>query len=138
MIKCLPFFGYEAGVRQDGSGATAATIRICPSCNGPTVFVGSQRIPGYLPGREVSNVSEELSMMCTEARLSASVGAFTASVMASRKMLMNIAVAEGAEEGLSFLDYVNFLADNHFVHLGEKSGLTTFGGGETKPIMRSM
>jgi len=113
--KVSSIFGYTAGLHQDGSGATVAIIRICPSCKGPTVFIRDQRMPGHLPGREVSNVTDDLSRMFAEARLSASVGAFTASVMASRKMLMNIAVAEGADEGQSFLDYVNYLANNGFV-----------------------
>lgn len=35
--------------------------------------------------------------------------------MCCRKMLMNIAVQQGAAEGLKFIEYVNFLADNGFI-----------------------
>ena len=35
--------------------------------------------------------------------------------MLSRKMLMNIAVGEGAQEGLSFVGYVEYLADKGFI-----------------------
>src|SRR3990172_3906471 len=113
--KVSSIFGYEAGIYHDGGGAVAATLRICPSCQGPTLFVGDSRMPGNLPGREVSGVAGDLASLFNEARRSASVGAYTASVMASRKMLMNIAVAERAAEGMSFLEYVPYLADNGFV-----------------------
>jgi hypothetical protein len=54
-------------------------------------------------------------MLYAEARLSAGAGAHTASVMASRKMLMNLGVREGAEKNQSFVCYVSYLADNGFV-----------------------
>lgn len=44
-----------------------------------------------------------------------SVNSFTATVLVCRKMLMNIAVAQGTEAGLTFVKYVEFLASNHFV-----------------------
>ena len=44
-----------------------------------------------------------------EARWAAGAGAFTASVMACRKLLMNIAVKEGAKAGLTFAEYVAYL-----------------------------
>ena len=39
------------------------------------------------------------------------VNAFTASVMCCRKLLMHIAVSEGAEENKSFAHYVRYLAE---------------------------
>jgi len=44
-----------------------------------------------------------------------SVNAFTAAAMTCRKVLMNVAVAEGAESGLSFAAYVQWLGDNGYV-----------------------
>ena len=44
-----------------------------------------------------------------------SVSAYTASVLACRKLLMNIAVAQGAAEGKKFAEYVQYLADNGYV-----------------------
>jgi hypothetical protein len=39
------------------------------------------------------------------------VNAYTAAVMCCRKLLMNVAVSEGAKEGLKFSQYVKYLAD---------------------------
>src|SRR5690606_33514468 len=50
-----------------------------------------------------------------EARNCVAVGAHTASVLTCRKLLAHIAGAQGAAVGLSFLKYVEFLADNGFV-----------------------
>lgn len=43
------------------------------------------------------------------------VSAYTAAVMCCRKLLMNIAVARGAKEGLQFWQYVNYLSEQGFV-----------------------
>lgn len=42
------------------------------------------------------------------------MGAYTAAVLAGRKLLMHIAVSQGAEPGKSFLFYVDYLVDNHY------------------------
>lgn len=108
--------GYGASSMPDGSGRPDACIRICPSCKGPTLFtVRGQRFPANPPGNTVSNVPEDLNKLYTEARSSATVGAYTGAVMLCRKMLMNIAVEEGAEEGKAFTSYVEYLADKGFV-----------------------
>jgi hypothetical protein len=95
---------------------TEGVIRPCPSCNGPTVFDrDGRRMPMPPPGRFVPHVPDQLTSLYEEARRSAGAGAPMAAVLACRKMLMNIAVAEGAKEGLSFIKYVEYLADNGFV-----------------------
>jgi hypothetical protein len=43
------------------------------------------------------------------------VNAYTASILCSRKLLMNIAVSKGAAEGLKFIQYVDYLADNGYL-----------------------
>lgn len=111
--------GYSAGLQADGSGARVAFIRICPSCDGPTVFTRSEKqLPGPLPGSEVEHVPQSLAQLYAEARLSSSASAYTAAVMVCRKMLMNIAVDKGAGIGLSFLQCVQYLADKGFVPPG--------------------
>src|SRR6266571_7617624 len=50
-----------------------------------------------------------------EARRCSSQNCFTAAVLLCRKMLMNIAVAQGATEGLRFIEYVTYLSDKGFV-----------------------
>ena len=90
-------------------------ILICPNCSKPTFFNGPNVTPGAAPGNRVENVPSELHDLYDEARRSMSVNSFTATVLVCRKMLMNIAVAQGTEAGLTFVKYVEFLASNHFV-----------------------
>ena len=107
--------GYFATHSPSG-GQQIAFIRICPGCNGPTVFTRSgTRSPGTAPGNPVWNVPEDLSRLYNEARASTAAGAFTAAVLVCRKMLMNIAVVEGANEGKPFIKYIEYLADNGYV-----------------------
>lgn len=88
----------------------------CPNCDRPTFFDEDNRqFPGVTPGNEVQHLPEHLGKLYREARSCCSVSAFTASVLASRKMLMNIAVHQGAKAGLSFVKYVQYLADNGFI-----------------------
>ena len=90
-------------------------IRICPSCDGPSLFTAHNQFPGESPGDPVANLPDELEKLYGEARASAAAGAPTAAVLACRKMLMNIAVKETAKEGLSFVSYVEFLDANGFI-----------------------
>lgn len=109
--------GYFAQGVTDRGTDTIAYIYICPSCNLPTVkmrFV-SDYAPTAAPGNDVLNVPEELGDLYTEARNSVSVGAYTGAVLLCRKILMHIAVTEGAEANQSFLNYVRFLTERGFV-----------------------
>jgi hypothetical protein len=103
---------YHNNVSVDGS---PALIYICPNCSKPIYFQGDNPTPGIRPGVEVANVPRPLHDLYQEARSAVSVAAFTASVLASRKMLMNIAVDNGATEGQSFIQYVEYLAEKNFV-----------------------
>lgn len=95
--------------------ADSSLIYICPNCAKPTYFNGQTPTPGVSPGNEVESVPSELHALYDEARRAVSVAAHTASVLVSRKMLMNIAVQHGAKEGQSFFDYVQYLASKGFV-----------------------
>jgi hypothetical protein len=92
-------------------------IRFCSFCNGPTFFAsdGSEYSPGAMPGNPVKHVPQELDSLFIEAREATAASAYTAAVMACRKMLMHIAVEKKAKEGLTFLDYVDYLATNGYV-----------------------
>lgn len=99
-----------------GGSEGICTIRICPSCDGPTLFTFSKKqYPGSLPGAPVLSVPHDLASLYDEARCAAAAGAPTAAVLACRKLLMNIAVAEGAPPNSSFLSYVEFLDGKGFV-----------------------
>jgi hypothetical protein len=60
-------------------------------------------------------VPEALSTLYEEARRCTAQNCFTAAVLVCRKMLMNIAVEQGAAEGLKFIEYVVYLSDKGYV-----------------------
>ena len=108
--------GYYAGKQSDGNGSPISWIRICPGCQGPTVFtLFGKQFPGSVPGRSITKAPEDLIKLYDEARYGSAAGAYTGAVLICRKILMNIAVAEGAKKGLSFLNYVEFLAEKGFI-----------------------
>ncbi len=72
-------------------------------------------MPGVAPGYEVKGLPKDVEALYKEARNSVAVSAYTGSVLTCRKLLMNIAVAQGAASGQSFLDYVEYLAANGYV-----------------------
>jgi len=92
-----------------------ATIYICGGCNQPTYFVELRQVPSPIAGNPVDKLPIEIHHLYEEARKCTSLGAYTACVLCCRKALMHIAVDKGAEEGLSFLKYVEFLDDNHYI-----------------------
>jgi hypothetical protein len=63
----------------------------------------------------VEFVPKDVEALYQEARKAVAVGAFTAAVLACRKLLMNLAVSQGAKPGDSFLSYVEFLAQSGYV-----------------------
>lgn len=105
--------GYQTVVTS-GSTATKSYIYICHHCRKPTYFsswLGDQ-VPGPAFGGPVDHIaSEEVKVLYEEARNCMKVNAHTAAVMCCRKLLMNVAVSEGAAEGKSFASYVRYLAD---------------------------
>lgn len=96
-------------------------IYICTHCQMPSFMWEEIQVPGYKFGNEVSGISEELSDLYDEARNSFSVGAFTGVVLLCRKLLMNIAVELGAKEGMKFIEYVNYLDENHYISANSRA-----------------
>ena len=92
-------------------------IYICTDCYSPTYFddVEKKQFPGELYGNDVKHTPENIEKLYNEARRCMSIQGYTTSVMASRKLLMNIAVQNGEKEGLSFVQYIDFLEKNHFI-----------------------
>jgi hypothetical protein len=108
--------GYKLGQHGDASGPQIGGIYICPNCGGPSFFApDSKRYPSAALGNSVQHVPSDLNALYNEARRSSSQSCFTGAVLLCRKMLMNIAVHQGAEEGLKFIQYVDYLADKGFV-----------------------
>jgi len=105
------------GILQQGyPGAPLRGIYICTNCGGPNFFTldGSQ-YPSAPIGRPVDSVPDPLNTLYEEARRCTTTSCSTAAVLLCRKMLMNIAVANGAKEGLKFIEYVEFLSTRGYV-----------------------
>ncbi len=90
-------------------------IRICPNCKRPTFFEEGTQYPKVPIGEPVANLPNDVEGLFNEARVSASSGAPTASVLCLRKLLMNIAVNKGAPVDKTFQQYVDFLARKGYV-----------------------
>lgn len=88
-----------------------AQIIICPHCARPTFFHKGAQLPDVAPGNDVEHVPDNVNSLYNEARRCISCSAYTSSVLASRKLLMNIAIAEGQR----FIEYIDYLANNGFV-----------------------
>jgi hypothetical protein len=84
----------------------------------------AHQYPRSRPGTVVENVPPDLRELYNEARESTGAGAYTGAVMLCRKMLMNIAVKEGAKEGLRFIQYVEYLEENHYFSPKSKAFVT--------------
>ncbi len=113
------FCGYSVasivGYFADPIQLNQAFIHICPHCEKPSFFHRGRQVPGIAPGNEIAHLPKDIDTLYREARNSVSVGAYTASVLACRKLLMNIAVAQGAKAGETFLTYVDHLAETGYV-----------------------
>lgn len=94
-----------------------AYIFVCPSCKRPTFFDDDgKQVPAPRIGNAVKGITDkEVEALYNEARDCTMVGANTAAVLLSRKLLMNIAVHHGAQPGKTFIEYIDYLADNGFV-----------------------
>lgn len=106
----------EYPIRRHGiNGSATDYIYVCPNCHRPNYFHDNgTQVPMVRPGEAVGSLPDDINRLYNEARDCCTVGAFTASVLASRKLLMNIGVSKGATEGLKFIEYVNYLENNHY------------------------
>lgn len=91
-------------------------IYICVHCDQPTHFnsVGNQ-YPDIAPGNDVNHLPDDLAALYKEARNCVAASSYTGAVLLCRKLLMNIGVQQGAEEGKPFIHYVNYLANKGYI-----------------------
>lgn len=97
------------------SSNSAKRIHICPHCNKPSVFDGDFQLPGVAPGEDVTHLPVDVETLYKEARNCVAASCYTAAVLVCRKLLMNLAVAQGAKPGDTFIKYVEFLAAQGYV-----------------------
>ncbi len=96
-------------------------IAICPNCAKPTFWDGVQQVPGPPYGGDVKHLPPDIDSLYKEVRNCMQVAAYTSGAMACRKILMNVAVHQGAKENGTFKGYVEYLVDNGFVPPNGKS-----------------
>lgn len=122
--------GYENATKHPQKGRSVmARIHVCHFCNKPTYLKGSGRdkeqVPGSSFGEFVRYIeTEEVQKLYDEARSCVKVGAYTASAVCCRKLLMNLAVSKEAEEDKSFAYYVTYLAKQGFLPTKSEAWLT--------------
>lgn len=92
-------------------------IYICPNCNQIILYNNYQHkvFPLCKFGKNINKLPEKVSTIYNEIRECYSIGAFTSIGLLGRKLLMHVAVQEGAEEDKNFVFYVNYLNDNGYV-----------------------
>lgn len=91
-------------------------IYVCPHCNAPNIFDHNGKIVlSPLPGKEIKKLPENINNVYEEVRKCMQSNCFTGAVMLMRKIIMNIAVHEGAEEGKKFTEYIDYLYENGIV-----------------------
>lgn len=107
--------GSDHGWCASGHPTSRVAIYVCPVCHKPSVFLFGDQFPGVAPGDPVANVPQDIDKLYAEARSAVAANAPTAAVLACRKLLMNVAVSQGAAVGLSFVAYVEHLASAGYV-----------------------
>jgi hypothetical protein len=117
--------GWHAQGHVPGQGhKTMGWIYVCHLCTRPTFFDGFEGVkqtPGIVFGQPVADIPDaDTEALYSEARRCTGAGCYTAAVLSCRKLLMHVAVSLGAKPGDTFLAYVQFLADNHYVTPGAK------------------
>ncbi len=108
----------KAYLKPATAGGPSANIFICPSCRRPTFIYESEdvQVPGPLVGRTISGITEpDVAALYSEARRCLASGAPSATVLVCRKLLMHLAVREGADQNKSFKHYAEYLAENSIV-----------------------
>jgi len=126
----LPSRGYTCGYcgvplasekgwhgKSINNASIKTNIYVCHHCQRPSFFDydGSQ-CPGVVFGNSVQDIPDEsIRELYEEARRATGSSCYTCAVLACRKLLMHIAVSRGAPAGQSFVKYVEYLAENHYV-----------------------
>jgi hypothetical protein len=97
-------------------------IYVCHHCGKPTFFDSTKaQTPGTVAGVEIAGIEDKaVQQLYNEARRAVGSGLNTSAVLGCRKLLMHIAVANGADEGLKFIQYVEYLSDKNFIPPGSK------------------
>lgn len=107
----------EKNVSYGGFFVNGMYILICTNCNQPTYIYEKYGIQVPVPNikETIENLPEALDRLYNETRKAFSSGLYNATVLLCRKMLMNLAVQEGAEENKNFAFYVDYMQSNGYI-----------------------
>lgn len=110
--------GGNIGYRQERDGRNR--IYICPFCKNPTAFIysgclGYEQYPGAGYGHEVDSLPPDVGAMYGEVRRCIQYTAYTSAVLSMRKLLMHVAVEQGADEGMHFVKCIDYLDENYWI-----------------------
>src|SRR5215475_5716285 len=114
---CDSFVGSDQGwTGLNNDTGDTSFIYLCPFCGSPTAFVANVgQVPGASFGEPVDEIPDPLvDELYEEARRATSANCYTSVILCCRKLLMHIAVSLGAPEGKNFMEYVNYLNNNHY------------------------
>lgn len=90
-------------------------VYICTNCHMSSYIYNDIQVPGNRFGASIKDVPELVNKVYEEARSCYAANAFTGAVLLCRKLLMHVAVDLGAKENLRFVEYVNYLNEQHYV-----------------------
>ncbi len=97
-------------------------IYLCPHCNAPNIFDHNGKSPlSNLPGKEIKKLPLDVLNIYDEIRKCIQTQSFTAAVMLMRKIIMNMAVVEGADKNQNFSYYIDYLCSQGIVHKKSKN-----------------
>lgn len=114
------------GYTRDRTRDDGRIIFICPHCENPTAFIpnsfgGLEQVPGSTIGNDVQFLPEDIEKLYGEARRCIQYTAYTAAALLMRKLVMHLAVAQGAQENQKFIQYINYLDENNWIPPNGKS-----------------
>lgn len=121
-----PNIGYKV---LNDYGQEIGEICVCPNCS---EIILSDYLGNVYPqanyGKNLDKLPNDISILYDECRSLFSIGAYTSVVLLARKLLMHVAVDYGDIEGKSFVEYIKYLEDNHFIPPNAKKLLETIRG----------
>ena len=113
--------GGVVGFRREDPKDDSKMVRVCPHCQNATVFVRMDdtddiaQVPGPVYGSDIGGLPDGVAALYAECRRCVQYTAYTAGVLAMRKLIMQVAVEKGADERMQFTAYVDHLVGEGFI-----------------------
>jgi len=117
------YCGHNVGSNTGWSSIRMSGWRVylCPLCGKPSFFENGPMSPGVPYGPQVAFLPNDIETLYEEARKCYGVNAYSSIVLTCRKILMHVAVEEGAPPNKNFVEYVDYLETNGYIPVKAKS-----------------